>query len=66
MMIKKKRLNYYKRFRTTSHWPYPLIPVPKQPNMYNFHNPETQIYIDYDLLHIPQLDDLHNEIYKLL
>ena len=63
---KKKRLNCYKRFRTTSHWPYPITPVPQQPNIYNYHNPKNLLFIDYDSLPVPELDDLQNEIYKLL
>ena len=62
----KKRFNYFKRFRTTSHYPYPLNPVPKQPNFYNYYNPSEPINIDYDLLPVPELDDLTEEIYKLL
>jgi len=63
---KKKRLNSYKRFRTTSHWPYPITPVPQQPNMYNYRNPKNLLFIDYESLPVPELDDLHDEIYKLL
>ena len=62
----KKRFNLFKTYRTTSHWPYPLIPVPKQANLYNYYNPDTPINIDYQSLPIPDIDDLHDEIYKLL
>jgi len=62
----KKRLKYYKRYRTTSHWPYPLNPVPKQANFYNYYNPEQPIYIDYDALPIPEIQDLEDKIYELL
>ncbi len=62
----KKRIKFFKRYRTTSHWPYPLIPVPKQANVYNHYNPTNPIYIDYDSLPVPEIDDLQNEINKLL
>ena len=40
--------------------------VPEQPNMYNYYNPNFQITIDYDSLIKPKLDDLKEEIEKLL
>ncbi len=63
---KKKRLNYFNSIRTTSHWPYPMNPVPKQPNNYNYYYPDNAIYIDYDSLEIPEIDDLMDKIKKLL
>ena len=63
---KHKRRNYYKTIRTTSHWPYPMNVVPKQPNHYNYYYPENKIFIDYDSLAIPDLDDLREQIENLL
>ncbi len=62
----KKRKNYFKTIRTTSHWPYPMNVVPKQPNSYNYYNPDDQIKIDYHSLPIPILDDLFPKIEELL
>lgn len=50
---------------TTSHWPYPLSIVPAQPR-YNYYNPDNKIIIDYTELLPPRLDDLKEEIEKLL
>ena len=62
----KKRINYFKTIRTTSHWPYPMNVVPKQPNMYNYYNSDSPIIIDYDSLPKPNLNDLFPKIEKLL
>ena len=59
------RREYFEERYTTSHWPYPLIVVPAQP-YYNYYYPESKIIIDYNLLPKPRLDDLKEEIYKLL
>ena len=40
--------------------------VPEQPNMYNYYNPDDPIYIDYELLPKPNLEDLLPEIKNLL
>lgn len=40
--------------------------VPKQPNHYNYYYPENKIFIDYDSLAIPDLDDLREQIEDLL
>ena len=40
--------------------------VPEQPNFYNHYNPDNEIYIDYNSLPNPELDDLLPEIKKLL
>lgn len=61
-----QRRKYYEKLRTTSHWPYPMNVVPEQPNLYNYYNPEYQITIDYEFLSKPNLDDLKEEIEKLL
>jgi ectoine hydroxylase-related dioxygenase (phytanoyl-CoA dioxygenase family) len=63
---KNLRRKYFEKLRTTSHWPYPMNVVPEQPNMYNYYNPNFQITIDYDSLIKPKLDDLKEEIEKLL
>lgn len=60
------RRKYFNSKRTTSHWVYPMNVVPKQPNMYNYYNFDDPIYIDYDILPEPDIDDLLCEIEKLL
>jgi len=62
----KQRRKFYEKLRTTSHWPYPMNPVPEQPNTYNSYFSDKKIFIDYDLLPKPDLDDLKEEIEKLL
>lgn len=57
-----KRWGYFNEKRTTSHWPYPVVPVPKQPIIPNFEGD----VIDYSLLQEPDLDDLMPEIEKLI
>ena len=64
-----QRKKFFDKKRTTSHWPYPMNPVPEQPNMYNYYyasHPEDCIYIDYDNLPKPELDDLMCKIEELL
>tara|TARA_B100001093_G_scaffold129420_1_gene122007 strand:- start:1510 stop:2394 length:885 start_codon:yes stop_codon:yes gene_type:complete len=63
---RSQRRKYFEKLRTTSHWPYPMNVVPEQPNMYNYYNPYFPITIDYDSLPKPKLDDLKEEIEKLL
>lgn len=58
------RREYFEERYTTSHWPYPLTIVPLQP-YYNYYS-ESKIIIDYDKLPKPKLEDLKEEIYKLL
>ena len=60
------RRKYFKNLRTTSHWPYPMNAVPEQPNYYNYCNPQFPINIDYENLPKPKLDDLQEEIEKLI
>lgn len=60
------RNKYFNTRRTTSHWVYPMNVVPRQPNMYNYYNFDDPIYIDYDELPIPELEDLMPIIKKLL
>ena len=52
--------------RTTSHWPYPMNVVPLQPNVYNYYNAGNEIYINYEYLPKPELDDLMEKIEVLL
>ena len=61
-----QRRKFFEKRRTTSHWPYPMNAVPKQPNFYNYHNPENKIIIDYDSLPKPNIDDLREQIEELL
>ena len=63
---RKQRIKFFEKKRTTSHWPYPMNAVPEQPNMYNYYYPTNKIYIDYESLPKPELDDLLPEIQKLL
>ena len=63
---RSQRRKYFEKLRTTSHWPYPMNVVPEQPNMYNYYNSDFPITIDYDSLPKPKLDDLKEEIEKLL
>lgn len=60
------RKKYFDNKRTTSHWVYPMNVVPLQPVLYNYYNPEMEIYIDYDLLPVPYIDDLLPVINNLL
>ena len=59
------RRKCYEYRRNTSHWPYPVVPVRKQPGIFH---PDTQkeLYIDYDNLQTPAIDDLREKIEKLL
>ena len=61
-----QRKKYFEKLRTTSHWPYPMNAIPEQPNIYNYYNSNFPITIDYDSLVKPNLDDLNEEIKKLL
>lgn len=56
------RLYCFQQRLTTSHWPYPIVPVPKQPYIPG-HEGDV---IDYELLSKPYLDDLMPEIQKLI
>jgi hypothetical protein len=61
-----KRKKFYEKLRTTSHWPYPINPVPLQPNFYNYYNTDNPIIIDYDNLPKPELHDLQLKINELI
>ncbi len=62
----KLRQKYFENLNTTNHYPYPMAAIPLQPNTYNYYNPDNPIYIDYENLRKPRLDDLYDEIKKLL
>ena len=57
-----KRVKYYNERRTTSHWPCPISVNSKQPRTFG----DQSLIIDYDTLQKPYLDDMANDIYKLL
>lgn len=59
------RKQCFKNKRTTSHWPYPIYPVNLQPELFNSYSKD-KIYIDYNSLDPPKLDDLKEQIDKLL
>jgi len=58
----KKRQKYYLERRTTSHWPYPIHVNEKQPQTYG----NKDALIDYATILQPQLEDLEEEIQRLL
>ena len=60
--MRKKRNKYFKERRTTSHWPCPIKVNGKQGR--NFGN--QRLVIDYNALRAPMLDDMMDEIKRLL
>lgn len=64
-LMKEQRLACFNQKLTTSHWPYPIRPVPKQPYWLESYFNTSEI-INYDLLITPYLDDLMDEILKLI
>ena len=60
--IAKKRRQYYTDRRTTSHWPAPVHVNGKQPQTFG----DDTRKINYSLLTPPILDDLTNEIEKII
>ena len=58
----KKREKYFEERRTTSHWPCSVKVNSKQPITYG----NKDRLIDYDLLIAPKLDDLMDDIRKIL
>ena len=60
--IKNKRQKYFETFRTTSHWAYPIKVNSLQPRNYG----DTKLNIEYDKLIVPDLDDLKDEIKKII
>lgn len=59
--VQDYRKECFRKRRTTTHWPAPVIPVPRQP--YTYYNTEV---IDYSKLEKPYLEDLKEKINKLL
>lgn len=62
----KKRHLFFENYRTTNHWPNNLSAVPMQPITYNYINHNNPIFIDYNEIDEPILDDIIDEINKLL
>ena len=60
--MKLKRRKYFDEKRTTSHWPAPIRVNGKQPRTYG----DKSKVIDYSILKQPKLDDLMDEIIKLI
>lgn len=60
--MQKKRQKYFQEKRTTSHWPAPIRVNGKQPQTYG----NNRRLIDYESLEKPYLDDLMDDINKLL
>ena len=60
--MKTKRLKYFNERRTTSHWPAPISVNGLQPQVYG----DNSKLINYNDLVPPNLDDLTDEIMKLL
>lgn len=60
--MKEKRLKYFNQYRTTSHWPCPIKVNSLQPQTYG----DNSKIINYQNLKPPYLDDLKDDILKLL
>jgi len=60
-----QRKYFFNNRRTTNHWPYPMAGVSRQPNTYN-HYFNDNIYIDYENLPVPIVDDLMEKIEELM
>lgn len=60
--MKEKRLLYFNQRRLTSHYPYPIRVVSKQPNTYG----DKSLNIDYSLLKKPDLTKYENKILELI
>ena len=58
----EKRQNYFAEKRTTSHWAYPIKVNGLQPQNYG----DKTLNINYSELVEPQLDDLLEDIVKLV
>ncbi len=58
----EKRLKYFNEYRTTSHWPCPIKVNSLQPQTYG----DNRKIIDYQNLKPPELNDLKDDILKLL
>ena len=59
---KKKKLKYLNELRTTSHWPYPIRVNSLQPPTYG----DKSILIDYNSLPKPDLENMMEDIMKLI
>lgn len=59
------RAEYFRTYRTTPHIPYPISAVPLQSSLYTYYK-YNQVYIEYNRLLDPELDDLLYKIYPLL
>ena len=62
LAIQKKRNKYFEERRTTSHWPAPIKVNAKQGRTFG----DDSILIDYSKLKAPILDDMMDEIKKLI
>lgn len=62
---KEKRLICYKDKYSTSHWPCPINPIPKQHYYYSDHGDDS-CYIDYEEIHDVPMEDIQEKINKLL
>lgn len=60
--MREKRLRYFNDLRTTSHWPYPIKVVGKQPHTWGNEN----LLINYSLLKKPELSDIEEKIMEIL
>lgn len=60
--MQEKRINYFLDLRTTSHWAYPVKVNGLQPQAYG----NKDLVINYDELKLPYLDDMLDDIYKII
>ena len=60
--MQEKRLTYFNQLRTTSHWPCPIKVNSLQPRTFG----DDTLTIDYSILPSPNLDDLRDEIIKII
>ena len=60
--MRQKRQLYYDTKRTTSHWAYPIKVNGLQPQTFG----NKDLNIEYDKLKNPELDDMINDIEKLI
>ena len=60
--MRKKRLNYFKEQRTTSHWPCPIKVNGLQPRTFG----NDDILIDYKSIPVNDLSELEEEIMKII
>lgn len=61
----EKRLVCYEEKYTTSHWPCPISPIPKQHIHYSEYGNDI-FYIDYTEIHEASLDDIQDKINRLI